>query len=224
MTVESISKSCMNVLAEKYFLLFIFIFTPLFFFCSTLIFNDFWSGEIFPQLATNPKDQREYMTAYISLLGFLGTVEGVFLVILSYNDWKKQHKKITVSNDAKTCLAKLFELSNKLRKITVLKYKLEVTEELKKELNEKFEPFELLMDQTLSDFIILSAMSKHDYLKDDFTSLYQDYLILISGLKKVVNENLTDIDLKYYWDLESQCNTKNDELRPFLMYYIELYS
>ena len=224
MNIKKFARIILKQLQENYFLIFLLIFTPLLFIISTATFNLFWSGQSFPDISKIPSDQREYLTTYISLLAFLGTIEGIFIVLLSYNDWKTQHKKITISNDAKLCLSALCNLSTKLDKITSLRFhKGEITEDYKQDFNLKFDEFQYILDKTTNDFIILSALTQHSFLREDFINLYQDYIVLIHGLKKVVNENLNEIDLNYYWDIEKQCSHKNQEIRPLLMYYIQIY-
>lgn len=203
--------------------MFLLIFTPLLFIGGTLIFNAFWCGTAFPKFSTDLQEQRNYITVYISLLSFLSTVQGICLVIFGYGDWKYQHKQITISNSAKLCLDTLFDISSRIRNITVVQLgKMEITASLKDDLNIKINNLYSVLDKAVSDFIILAALSKNKDLRNNLTQLYADYMILVKGVEKIINEEVKAEDKQWYWDFEKECDELNHNMRNELMKIIDI--
>ncbi|MCJ8163138.1 hypothetical protein [Acinetobacter zhairhuonensis] len=80
----------MNKYLKDHYLIFSLGFFFLLFLSGTLIFNSFWSGVPFPSFATTHNVRKDYISTYIALLSFLGTLYGAALVIYAYGGWKEQ--------------------------------------------------------------------------------------------------------------------------------------
>ena len=74
----------------------------------TTIFNWFWTGlgtdptrTFYAPFTNNFSDFKEYAALYIPLISFGATLFAGFVVFLAFNDWKEQHNKTVITEDAK---------------------------------------------------------------------------------------------------------------------------
>ncbi|HCA5336770.1 TPA: hypothetical protein MW296_001448 [Acinetobacter baumannii] len=94
-------KKYLRNLAKSHLLIFAFGFLGLLILTGTIIINVFWSGCVTPPLAQDNATIKEYMTLYLSMLGVVATLFASFVVIYAYDNWKEQHNKTVLAEEAK---------------------------------------------------------------------------------------------------------------------------
>lgn len=217
------SKKLKKNLSKHYFLVFILIFTPLLIFSGTVIFNSFWTGEAFPSFSNDLKERKEYISVYISLLSLIGAIEAICIIILTYGDWKNQHKKTTLSNDAKICLEELFELSRLDKEVLVFfTNDLNKTEEEKNKCLKRISEIEIQLDKAVNKFIILTSLFGSPNLRNEFVNLYANYKIINSAKTILLTTGMSERDRNFYWELSNTTRNDNAILRRKLKEIIEI--
>lgn len=80
-------------------------------FFSTAIFNWFWTGTgnskvryFYAPFTNDFNEFKDYATLYISLLSCCATIFAGLVVFLVFNDWKDQHNKTVIAEEAKSLL------------------------------------------------------------------------------------------------------------------------
>lgn len=114
-------KSYLRNLAKNHLLIFAFGFLGLLILAGTVIINVFWGGCVTPPLAQDNATIKEYMALYLSMLGVVATLYASFVVIYAYDNWKEQHNKTVLAEEAKIVWKEINEAKQNLIAVRALK-------------------------------------------------------------------------------------------------------
>lgn len=170
--------------------------------CLTAAFNWFWSGlgddpsryKILP-LTNDLNEFKDYAALYIPLISFGATLFAGFVVFLVFSDWKEQHNKKIISDEAKQLLIsvdkEILEFSNIVSNLK----RLDPNKKIQSQYDEIFSQAVVSFNKTIdySDNIgyLVSELSDDK----EFEKIRKNYNLVTINLQKKFTEQLKNDEL-----------------------------
>lgn len=170
--------------------------------CLTAAFNLLWSGlgddpnrySILP-LTNDLSEFKDYAALYIPLISFGATLFAGFVVFLVFSDWKEQHNKKIISDEAKQLLVsvdrEILEFSNIVSNLKRLDPNNKIQSQYDELFSQAVVSFNKTIDYTDNIGYLVSELSDDKQFED----IRKNYNLVTITLQKKFTEQLKNDEL-----------------------------